>query len=63
MEKTSDPHYYGADQMQRIAVGDALIDQYNKMSAHGGTDMFVIPKADLQVILEALGLKIKLVET
>lgn len=48
-------------QIQEVA--DSLIEQYNNMASHGGTELFVIPKADLQVILTALGQKVKIVET
>ncbi len=49
-------------QASQTAAANNLIEQYNKMSAHGGTDMFMIPQADLQVILVALGQKVKIVE-
>jgi len=61
--RTKDPNYYNATQMKRIAASENLIEQYNKMSAHGGTDMFVIPKGDLKVILEALGCNVKFEES
>jgi len=63
VEKTKDPNYYDVAQMKRIAAAESLIEQYNKLDIHGGTNMFVIPKGDLKVILEALGCPVTFVET